>query len=165
MFCDSDDWAEPDWCEQLLTNYKDGCLVMCGYFNHFSDGVIKNNCNNGLTIDKKNFLGLLHIGAFAPWNKIFYMSIIKEHGIRFPEDVTIGEDKLFIWRYIKNINGNLCYINKSLYNYKFTSGTSLTSKIPRMYYKQCLLLFKEIIDDITNGEPCSNESLEAFYDD
>ena len=32
MFCDSDDWAEPDWCEELITHYEEGCLVMCGHY-------------------------------------------------------------------------------------------------------------------------------------
>ena len=29
MFCDSDDWTEPDWCAAMGENYEDGNLTIC----------------------------------------------------------------------------------------------------------------------------------------
>ena len=29
MFCDSDDWTEPDWCAAMGENYEEGDLTIC----------------------------------------------------------------------------------------------------------------------------------------
>ena len=42
----------------------------------------------------------------AVWNKMFLLDVIREHGIRFPEDLRIGEDMVFIAEYlayVKNV--------------------------------------------------------------
>ena len=101
MFCDSDDYVEPKWCEELVNmiekHPKSWCFCGC----HCVDGngiVFKENCvYNKSTIYqilpmseywqvyKTNYSALL-------WLRIFDNDIIKEHQIRFDEKMSVSEE-------------------------------------------------------------------------
>ena len=165
MFCDSDDWVEPNWCETMLSHYSPGNLVMCGYYCHFRTGEINANSSPAKLFPKNQYLQLLQLGAFAPWNKLFSATVIHENGLHFPSDISLGEDKLFIWRYLKCITGDIFYIGIPLNHYLFSSGSSLSAVIPNNYYKQCVLISSEILRDIHSGTPCSSSAYQAFCRD
>lgn len=50
------------------------------------------------------------------WNKIFRSHLIKEHNIRFVENLAVAEDEIFTLDYCRYIN-NLMVLNAKLYNY------------------------------------------------
>lgn len=165
MFCDSDDWVEPDWCETMLSHYSPGNLVMCGYYCHFQDGKVTPNSSVAKLYPKVQYLQLLHLGAFAPWNKIFSAATIRANNLRFPPDISLGEDKLFIWRYLKHIAGHISYIGMPLNHYYFSSGSSLSATAPKEYFKQCFSISGEILGDIHSGVSCSPAAFQAFCRD
>lgn len=166
MFCDSDDWVENDWCETLVKLYVPGSLVMCGYYCHYEDFTqwIGQNINLQI-IPKEDFLLTKTWGGFAPWNKLFCLDEIKVNEIQFPENISLGEDQLFVWRYLRNIPGDIIYCQKPLNHYVWPQGQSLTLKLPRNYYKQCDAIFIEISEDIRRGEACSLTAQSMFYQD
>lgn len=168
MFCDSDDWVEDDWCETMLKSYVPGALVMCGYYCHHKDYVqcvgeeVKSN-----RILKENFLLTKPIAGFAPWNKLYYRAEIVKNNIRFPENISLGEDQLFVWRYLCQMNNDIVYCKKPLNHYVWPEGEgqSLTLNLPINYYEQCKVIFSEIAFDIQNGCKCSQEAQTVFYRD
>lgn len=165
MFCDSDDWVDETWCETMLVNYSPENLVMCAYNCHYADGTSRVVGCDETRFPKNEYLRLLHLGAFAPWNKLYNASVIADNQIRFPQEVSLGEDKLFVWRYLKCIEGDITYVNEPLNHYVFSAGSSLSASLPKEYYRQCLLIASEILKDIHDGVPCSEEALSAFMND
>ena len=97
MFCDSDDWAEPNWCIELISHYEQGCLIMGG---HFVEGKqtyfpYKVCAQNKIERYSRKEIRKLKLKFFsAPWNKIFNRNIINNEGIRFDTEITNGEDYL-----------------------------------------------------------------------
>ena len=152
MFCDSDDWVEPDWCEQLLTNYKDGCLVMCGYYYRTNSDETKKIVCEAKEYHKTDFFKFSHNGVFAPWSKIYSTDIIKKYHIRFQQGISLGEDKLFVWRYYTHIDNGILFVDEPLYNYFCANEESLSSNIPDNYYKQMDVVCGEIYRDINNND-------------
>jgi glycosyltransferase involved in cell wall biosynthesis len=130
MFCDSDDWIEPDMIENMVeANDKSPfCLTVCGInyvnkkktsvmplveydFVEISQAVADLYCN-----------GLLNL----PSNKLY----IKKYMRKFNEKVKCGEDLIFNLQYIRNCpNISIVTINKAFYNYTFDdSRESLSNR-------------------------------------
>lgn len=167
MFCDSDDWVEPEWCEELISHYEPHCLVMCGFYCIEPDGhkTEKNNSDGISIISRDNYFCTKLIGGFAPWNKLYSRDVIEMNNIRFPLGITLGEDKLFVWRYLQHITGEIICIGRCLNNYIWPLNNSLTTNLPENYYKQCDAIYYEIKHDIEQGYSCTETALNAFYND
>ncbi|MDO5548127.1 MAG: glycosyltransferase [Eubacteriales bacterium] len=105
VFADIDDLWDPEYLEKLLNCYKTSNvdLTICGYRNVDMNGL---ECfrfqPKEAILDKnrlmKNALKYRNINI-ALWNKMFRMDIIKENSIRFNEDLSIGEDMVFLLEY------------------------------------------------------------------
>lgn len=148
MFCDSDDWAEPEWCEELVTHYEENCLIMCA---HYVEGVqtyipheIKATGEN-VCLERSQFYKLKLCNFNAPWNKIFDMSIIQKYHLKFDDKITNGEDYLFIMQYLEKIDGNILFLKKCVFHYLWPREYSLSSKISDDYLEQCCFLFNNIL--------------------
>ena len=68
----------------------------------------------------------------AVWGKLFLADVIREHRIRFPEDLYIGEDAVFLLDYVRHVNG-VAVVSDTGYFYR----TSESSAVQR--YKTDLL--------------------------
>lgn len=99
-FLDADDWIEYDMMEYLLYSIKqaNADIATCEIIWEYSDGqhIKKHNCTNYRTtglfvINEINFSG--DFDTFLV-TKLFKKSAVK--GIRFSEDVSIGEDYRFM---------------------------------------------------------------------
>lgn len=117
LFVDADDWIELDMVEYIVSLAKetDAELVMC-------DRVI----NDAKPSDKEPKVRilpqeeairdfLLHeyfVGAL--WNKLFKRSVVE--GLSFHKDIWYGEDALFTWNVLQNVN-TVAVSNKQLYHY------------------------------------------------
>lgn len=164
MFCDSDDWVEPDWCEQMWKLYTPGTLPMCGYYCHYGDGSqrIVSCAKEQTHLDKRDFFLAMELGGYNPWNKLYVGSVIRESGLRFSTKMTLGEDQLFVWKYLQAIDGGMVLTSQPLNHYVWPEGSSLTRNLPADYYEQCCHLFREIFGDIQNGATCSDDALQVF---
>ena len=147
MFCDSDDWAEPDWCEELLTHYEEGCLVMCGHYvegeqPYLPHEIRAENCPDRYAPGLFYQLKLKNFNA--PWNKIYSADTIQANRIRFYEFLTNGEDYLLILQYLSCIPGDIIFLDKCVFHYEWPRETSLSRAVPRNYLEQCRLLSSRI---------------------
>lgn len=134
LFCDSDDWVEPQWCDRLyqVASARQDYLPVCNYYRDSSSGTAVNQpvqCDalppflpraDFFLLNQQELLGI-------PWNKLFRTSIVVEHHIRFRPDLSLGEDLLFVLDYLRHVDG-LTFLNVPLYHYSVGNEASLSAK-------------------------------------
>lgn len=137
-FCDSDDYLEPDYLETLIQTAKSN--PDCGHiwccFQTVTGYQKENAVPNYLSAESvlhytlKGYMTLHEMWLdTCPWNKLYTAKIIKESGLHFSEDLSLGEDWLFNLTYIDaSENDRIAVITKPLYNYVRGNEESLDSK-------------------------------------
>jgi len=153
MFCDSDDWYQPDICEKLLKTITDSqtdiaicdCRVIdeseqtrpqedVAYYQLYYSG------KQQITLE------LIQRTNVMLWNKIFKADLVRQYGIDFPTGYEY-DDNCFYWQYMC-VAKTACFLNEKLYNY-LRRNDSVMGKV---YNKKN----KSIYDSLY--------SLEHFYD-
>jgi glycosyltransferase involved in cell wall biosynthesis len=143
MFCDSDDWYEPNMCQIMYdTIEKEKVDVVCchnffGWEENLSakekeerlGGKYYNPKKSGKhTLKDKTILST----NVLLWNKIWRRDIVEKYGIRFPEYHEHDDDAF--WYMYAMVSKNVFYLSTPLYNYFIRSGSimsNLTNKRPR----------------------------------
>ena len=137
-FCDSDDYLEPDYLELLLRAKNDNPAcghIWCGF--QTVTGYQKENAVPNMTADeqilyytRKEFMTLHELWLdTGPCNKLYRPEIIRTSKVRFPEDLSLGEDWLFNLAYLDaSSNDQIAVVTKPLYNYVRGNQESLDSK-------------------------------------
>lgn len=151
MFCDSDDWVNIHWCEELYNNYIPNSLLMCDIDkkNKYDENDIFAKFDDGIELDRVNkdkFLQYYEFGIGVPWNKIFSSSIINKYHIRFPVKLSLGEDLAFVIDYLCSISGGIIILHKKIYYYRNTENMSLSKSAPSV--EQCEIFYKVLSDGI-----------------
>lgn len=169
MFCDSDDWVEPEWCEQLYLAAKQnsGCQPICNYYRSTADCESINRegqCENmGKSIAKADFFSLNRYELLGiPWNKIYLRSLLEDNHIRFQTELSLGEDLIFNLDYLHCLTDGFVFINRPLYHYSVGSTDSLSSK----YYPDLVEIYRRIylrIRDELCSTPGSYQKWELEY--
>ena len=137
-FCDSDDYLEPDYLAALLQTAESN--PACGHIwccfqtvtGYQKENAVPNysaaEAVQRYTLQDYMTLHEMWLDA-GPCNKLYRSDIIKSSGVRFPEDLSLGEDWLFNLAYIDaSENGRIAVITKPLYNYVRGNDESLDSK-------------------------------------
>ena len=129
-FVDSDDWIDNNYLSVLLEGKRcDLSICNCKIENSkiIWDIVIENGCQDktaiGELFDKGGFSGFAFLGPIC---KLFRKKIINKYHIRYKEDISSGEDSLFVLDYFCHID-NYFGIDKSLYHY-WQPGCGLSGK-------------------------------------
>lgn len=165
MFCDSDDWVDPEWCETLLLKYQPDNFTMCG---QYIEGVQKyfphKVCSDSI-VDCRDFLQLKMNMFNVPWNKIFEKSVIERNHIRYDTKLTNGEDLLFNISYMTYISGKIICINRCLYHYTWPNFSSLSKYIPINYIVQRNYFMGQMERAISRLGDIGNENWLLFYKD
>lgn len=169
MFCDSDDWVEPEWCEQLYLAAVEnpGCLPVCNYYRSTPDRETLNREVQCQALEeriaKEDFFSLNQYELLGiPWNKIFRRTILEENHVRFRLDISLGEDLVFNLDHLHCLTGGFVFINKPLYHYTVGSLESLSSK----YYPDLAGIYRKIylrIKDELRSIPGAYEHWELEY--
>ena len=168
LMIDADDYVDCQYLEKMYkaaTQY-DVDVVICAL-----DRILKNG-----TVISPSFLleagkhpstgAQLFISVSpGPVTKLFKTDIIKQHHLKFPEGVVIGEDYLFVsayWMYTKSLYN----INEALYHYK-DSESSVTKKfkdgtLSLSVYEQTLALPYTIFKSVEKAENLA-QPREAWY--
>jgi glycosyltransferase involved in cell wall biosynthesis len=136
-FVDADDWLEPGYFQGLSAGFVDDAdLICCGYFDHSIHGtyVPVNDFLHAGTLQDRSVLTqtLLKGTAGVPWAKLFRLSIIREHNIRFHSDIKMSEDLIFNLEYAQYVR-KAAIIPKYLYHYNRLNEQSLSAKIEESY--------------------------------
>lgn len=151
LFCDSDDYTEPEWCSKLIAAAKNrlNAFPICNYFRNSSSGESINyakQCNAlDETIVREDLFCLYQLELLGtPWNKIYRQDILSENHIRFRPNLSLGEDLIFNLDYIKFLADGFTYINEPLYHYVLGTGQSLSTK----YYPDLLGIYHIIFSEL-----------------
>lgn len=129
IFIDSDDYIDSRYIEKLVNAVEKNRvnLAICRY-KTFSkgqkfDGGLKYGPNLVHSLnDDFYFLSTLGGLPYGPVGKIYKLDIIKNHNIKFREDISNGEDQIFNFSYFKKVN-NYCLINEELYFYQIHNNS------------------------------------------
>ena len=132
MFCDSDDWAEPDWCAAMLEHFTPGDLTICEIDR---EDIPPEKEKPELEIMERKELLHAPLLMCAVYNKIYLRSVIERNHLRFPEKLSLGEDFAFVLSYVCAIDGKLRYYHRALYHYDTSNENSLSGKAPSL--EQC----------------------------
>lgn len=151
MFCDSDDWVEPDWCESMLREAQEhpDSLPVCNYYRSRVSGESV-NCAAACAalqkfIPKADFFSLNRQELLGiPWNKLYRRELLEETHIRFRPELSLGEDLIFVLDYLEAAAGGLVFINTPLYHYVLGSSDSLSAK----YYPDLAGIYRTLYGHI-----------------
>lgn len=137
-FCDSDDYYESDYLETMLRTareHPDCGHIWCCFrtVSGYQKENAKPNCTSEKTLLRfalQDYMSLHELWLDAsPCNKLFRQEVIKRQKIRFPEDLSLGEDWLFNMDYIDASGSErIAVITKPLYNYYRGNEESLDSR-------------------------------------
>lgn len=122
IFCDGDDYVRPDYTETLVKGIEDADIAACGYVREGKDSkefLISN------PVDIHEFYYHVLCTPYitgACWNKIFRRSLIGDD--RFQEGLSIGEDMLFVIRYLNHCK-KVHYISDACYVYVLNQDSAL----------------------------------------
>lgn len=131
MFCDSDDYVDEQWCQQMYATIKcyPNSWINCNIYDD-REGEIKLRVpisNDTKLHTKCTFYTIENLSlSGALWNKIYSNEIIRSYGLRFDENFRIGEDVRFNVQYYKYCASSI-WVSKALYYYCY-NGSSLTHK-------------------------------------
>ena len=149
-FVDSDDYLESNYLKELIETtkkYPDFDNVWCGfqtvedYNGKNKEAVIAKN-DTGISCYSLEDIMILHerwLDA-SPCNKLFNKRVVVNNNIKFPEDLSLGEDLLFNFEYLDSTKGKIVVINQPLYNYIRNGKESLDNK----YYPNLLEIYRRL---------------------
>lgn len=153
-FVDSDDWVEKEYIRNLLQEVDARIDMVMSYPRIIKRGTsLKEETYPSRLVTNENFEkalieNFLH-GSTSPWGKLFRRSLIEKIGLRFCENMHIGEDTLFFFTYLLHIS-QLYISNRLDYNYSYDVPDSLTKRVysidsELMGYKNITRVIDELI--------------------
>ena len=131
MFCDADDWYEPNMCELMLETIikqnVDFVICGCNIVDTYNTSI---RSKEEFNYFKLKFNGYCNIGIYEflmlnsmLWNKIFKKKIIDEYNIKFIDGYE-HDDTNFFYKYLCCSNHFYSIYNK-IYNYDISNPHSI----------------------------------------
>ena len=144
-FVDSDDVLSKNYVKYLCENIHDKVLPSVNYMS-FIDGapipIPKEQCGKYFLYPQKgqgySFDTFKGIYQGFLWNKLFDKNIIDEYQIDFDSEIAIGEDSLFIDKYISHIE-KIILIKEQCYLYRIRKDSLTNTEAPNKDHIRLLL--------------------------
>lgn len=138
MFCDSDDWYEPDMCQIMYEKIEkqDVDVVCCHNFFEWQDNLNEFEKQERLV---EKYYNPERYGKYSLvnkkilstntvlWNKIWRRDLVEKYYIRFPE-VHEHDDDAF-WYMYSVVSNKIFYLNKPLYHYFLRAGSIMSMQV------------------------------------
>lgn len=142
MFCDSDDWVSPLWCEHMVRNHIPQNLTVCEIAWGGPDAETKDQqLSEEIIVERNRFLQFSFVMC-PPWNKLFERNAIQKSDLRFSGDLRLGEDLIFVMEYLCNVQGHVRILPQRLYYYDTSTEGSLSKRSATM--EQCDLFYHRL---------------------
>lgn len=134
-FIDSDDWVDEDYLSTFVEHLSDNDLVVTGstQVSFYKKEMIEerflpsDNCFiTFIPACTDAFIANLSF-FFGPCSKLYNGTIIRKFGIRFPEDISLGEDLEFNFLYLQYVD-QICLLKSAHYYYRKDVVGSLVKK-------------------------------------
>lgn len=158
-FVDSDDTIEIDALSSYIQSTKQNIDLILSLYNVVDETgtVLSGYCatDSNCELPLPDFLKMLYVsrGTYQGyiWNKMFRLSVIKEHTLRFNEQIFFNEDRLFTTQYACASKKPVRFMNHLTYRYLMHSNSAMAS-LKRGYNRKfvtdfdALVLMKKAID-------------------
>ena len=141
MFLDGDDWIDDDYFEIFLSAMNDADLASAGYRAYFEKGVegsLYYDCfyESPTDVDARytpeqmleRLFEVQHYQGYV-WNKCYRGEIIRQHHLRFHEDICYNEDRLFTVEYLSCCHGQIRMLGANKYHYILHAGNAVSAEI------------------------------------
>lgn len=131
-FVDSDDFVDTDFIshlyEAMISEHIQTDLSICGLQRFTAQGEQRDLLEGSdLSMNQAELIESVlcnnNIGGYM-CNKLYRMDIIREHGLRLNETLSIGEDMVFIAQYLTHCSHGT-YLNQPLYRYRINQASAL----------------------------------------
>ncbi len=173
VFLDSDDCYWPAYLEtfsRMITENPDCDHFWCGYCTLSNDPEVNGTVtklpgsDTVIFADRRQIMSLHEaILVASPCNKAFRAAIVKEHQIRMPLGLSLGEDLLFNLDYLEHAgNTKIVIYNDALYDYYCFSSDSLNHKYRKDLYSISSELLRGFSSHIQNWD-LDEQELAKFY--
>ena len=150
MFCDSDDYVAPEWCQWMYEAMEQAhvCMSVCGVADVANQkiistlGVLPNH-----VVKRNEFVQLLsHVGMHLMCNKIFRTETIRSSNLKFDTHLSRCEDLLFVIDYLLHTDCEdlFSYGSPTLYHYVASGADSLS----RAYVRNYLQIEQRVLSNI-----------------
>lgn len=147
QFVDSDDWLDSEYLQELRRSIDEECDLVSFNFIYEKDNKSIRGGEISNDVKFKNTQKSRVIDQLNPnyvWDKIFLASIIRSNNIKFNEQVSYGEDSIFLCEFLKFAH-SFKFIKKPLYHYRLHRECSLSNSkyhpdmneyVKNLYYVQ-----------------------------
>ena len=121
-FVDCDDYVDSAYLQTLISLTGIGCMPAAGFSkNDATISALRDEIRGkyavGKTLPEDYLDGVLgNTIGHSCWNKLFSRQLLNEHGIRFETDLKLGEDLVFVFRYLCYCN-YVAFAEKTIYHY------------------------------------------------
>ena len=165
-FVDADDYLDPDYLLKMLFAAGKTDLVVSGQRRMVVEGqekLLAPEKNETFVLRPEYIDSLLDIERkcllFAPHEKLYRASLIKNNCIRFPEGCSYGEDLIFNYRYLSFCQ-SISTISEALYHYRI-SNCSLSAAFRPNQFEQDYSQWK-IVRDFHLKKGLWNDNVEKY---
>lgn len=173
VFIDSDDYVDKDYLQGLIStkklySYTDN--IWCGFRTVKSYSDNENYIKQVMfdDVEKISFSNAKSIMTLhdkwldaGPYCKLYSRKTIIDNNLFFDEDLSLGEDLIFNFRYLDCTNGDIAILNKDSYSY-FINENSLASK----YYPDLFEIYQRInatMKYYVEKWNCDSEQISKLY--
>lgn len=136
-FIDSDDWVDSDYltlmANAMAATHAD--LAVGGLTQHHANGCNVDyipNEQGAFPLDASNADRFTDLNQkfllYGPCIKLYNLTLLNRHGVRFPQGVSFGEDLTFNFRYLEHV-GTIARVQRSTYHYRILGGGTLSSQV------------------------------------
>ena len=134
LFVDSDDYVTPDFFAAIDAELKKYDYDLIQFSNYFTDGQYQSErirqpfrATTRETLFPKLIETLYKKKSNGPVAKLYKTSIVQQRGIRFPEDMEVGEDRAFYIHYSLYMS-SFCVSEHPIYVVSTENDHSLSRK-------------------------------------
>ena len=161
-FIDADDIVHPDYIKKMVKYLDNDTLTACLIKDFKNDVIYYDTERELIKVDKNHFIDLCepHI-LNTPCCKLYKLDIIKNNKIDFDINLSLGEDLLFNFEYLKYIN-KVFIVNQELYFYRKNDNNTLSTAYNPEMIKIQYLLFDKFTDFFQNN--LLNKKMVELYD-
>lgn len=167
MFVDADDRIHPELVAVCLQAAEPGVTVICG-------ATTKEEAWEACSAaDWEQHVEYLEEAQFMqayrddyinpPFNKLYAADVIRKYGIRFPEDVSLGEDLWFNLSYQEKFRGAWKIIHEPLYYYREYRNGSLSNLYRRDLFEIQQMKAEILYHFMQNIGIWNEESKKVYY--
>ncbi len=160
IYClDSDDCMEPTMLERMIKCSKGSQMVVASIaVEEIQKNTIRQVVHENVSLNDREQISsyLTNMQAHEKdlllnylWNRIMKRDLIESAHLRFDETVTLGEDFLFICKFLGLCN-NITLIDDVLYHYYIRGNASLVGRFDRKEHSRRLKMRNELKELLTS---------------